>query len=336
MKKKILFLLISTGLGFFSCKNEVDITGQYQDMPIVYCLLNPNDSAHYVRIQKAYLVDGNALTTAKVPDSLVYDPADLNVKVMAVNTVNGQTMSTLNFAYQPGAVTDTGLFAPNGVMIYKAEAELNDLFEYRLQITNLKLNKQITAKTKLVSGLVFKSPPPNNPSYKVNFNPTSGTGLTLRWLPANNGYVYQPEIVFHWTEVDLATNAQSPDSMVWRLTPREGAGQTGAEMEFPLPQNSFFRYMKDNVPVKSGIKRVIGNVTFRIYVGTSELNNYVNVNKPSIGLIQEKPVYTNVTNGLGIFSGRSTFTKAGVELADPCKDTLIFNVNTRDLNFKRN
>lgn len=340
MKKFTVFSLIAITVGLFSCNNEVDLTGEYEDTPIVYCLLNPSDSAHYIRIQKAFLVNGDVLQTAQIPDSLVYQPEDLQVQVQAIDPSTKQPPSIVNplhnpivFQYQPGAVTDTGTFAPGGVMIYKSTVALSDLYEYHLQITNTKLNKQITAKTKLVKSLTFKSPPPNNPNYSVNFNPTSGNGFTLRWLAATDGYIYQPEIVFHWNEVNLQTNASTPDSLVWRLVPREG---TNSEFEYTLEQNSFFRFVGENVPVKSGIKRVIGLITFRFYVGTEELATYVNVNKPSIGLIQEKPVYTNIEGGgLGIFTGRSTFQKANVPLNEANKDTLIFGQYTEALNFKR-
>lgn len=343
MKKATVFSLIAIGLGLFSCNNEVDLAGDYVDTPIVYCLLNPGDSVHYIRIQKAFLVNGNVLETAKIPDSLVYQPEDLQVQVQAIDPATGQVPPIVNplhnpvvFTYVPGAVTDTGAFAAEGVMIYKAQKKLSDLYEYNLQITNTQLNKVITAKTQLVKPIEFKTPPAANPNYTANFNPTSGNGYTMRWGAAPNGYIYQPEIVFHWTEVDLQTNVQTPDSVVWRLNPREMQYQLGAEMQYVLEQNSFFRYLGENIPEKSGIKRVIGSLTFRFYVGTEELATYVNVNKPSIGLIQEKPVYTNIEGGgLGIFSGRSTFTKSGVPLNEANKDTLIFSPLTDQLNFKR-
>lgn len=344
MKKATVFTLIAIGLGLFSCKNEVDLTGDYQDTPIVYGLLNPSDTAHYIRIQKAYLVNGNVLETAKIPDSLVYQPEDLEVKVQAIDPTTSQPPPIMNplhnpivFQYQPGASTDTGLFAPTGVMIYKSTVQLSDLYEYHLQITNLKFNRQFTAKTILVKEMEFKNPPASNPNYTVNFNPTSGNGYTMRWGGAPGGYIYQPEIIFHWTEVDLQSGTQTPDSLVWRLNPREAQYQLGLEMQYVLEQNSFFRYVGENVPVKEGIKRVIGTLTFRFYVGTEELATYVNVNKPSIGLIQEKPVYTNMEGGaLGIFSGRSTFVKAGLPLNEANKDTLIFGQYTEPLNFKKN
>lgn len=334
MKKSLFFLLVLSGLGLFSCSNEVDLTGEYKDTPIVYCLLNPKDTAHYIRIQKAFLVDGNVLQTAKIPDSLTYNPSDLDVKIVALSQVDSNLTDTITFAYQPGAVTDTGLFAKEGIMLYKSTAELNVFAQYKLLIVNKKLNKKITSRTGLVYSFVFKTP---SGSGVVNLNSTSLTGYTLRWISAVNGRIYQPEIVFRWREVPLSdpNSAGTPDSLVWRLTAKESTSNAlGAEMDLNLPQNSFYRYVGEHVPVKTGIKRVIGMLSFRFYVGTQELATYVDVNKPSVGLIQEKPVYTNITNGLGIFSGRSLFVK-DMSMGDPGKDTLIFGKFTDKLSFRK-
>jgi hypothetical protein len=342
MKKSIGFLLVSTVLGLFSCKNDIDLTGEYKDTPIVYCLLNPAEGTHYIRIQKAFLINGNVLETAKIPDSLRYDPSDLEVKVQAIDPNTGQPPPIVNplhnpiiFQYQTGAVQDTGVFATEGLMIYKADKVLNDLYVYRLSITNTKLGKEITAETPLIRSFTFKNPNAG----VINFNSPNASGYTLRWGSAANGFVYQPEIILRWQEVDVSTGISKPDSVKWTITPKEStaieASNPGTEMDYNLAQNSFYQFVGGNVAPKQNVKRIIGNLTFKFYVGTEELNTYINVNKPSIGLIQEKPVYTNITNGLGIFSGRSVFLR-NMPLAEPAKDTLISGTYTKDLGFRRN
>lgn len=340
MKRIFGFWLGCAALSFSACNNEIDVAGDYKDMPVVYCLLNKNDAAHYIRVQKAFLVNGNVLHTAQIPDSLKYDPADLEVKIIALDAASGNpipNVSPILFQYQPGMVQDTGAFAKEGVMIYKSTANLNDLRRYRLEITNTKLNKMITSETGLVYGFAFKTPPNTNPNFKITFNPISHTGLTLRWTPATNGFVYQPEITFRWTEVDLATNASTADSVVWNLLPKRLTSDVlPTEMDYLLPQNSFYEYVGQQVSVKSGVKRVIGTVTIRYYVGTEELNTYIEVNQPSIGIIQNKPVYTNITNGLGLFAGRTEFTSVNYGLSDPAIDTLMNGKSTSALGFRRN
>lgn len=336
MQKIKWIALFSAALGLFSCNNEVDLTGNYEDTPIVYSLLNPRDTAHYIRIQKAFLINGNVLETAQIPDSLRYDPSDLIVRIQGVNPTTGNTDAPITFQHVPGAVKDSGVFAQDGFMLYKSTAQLNEFRRYRLDITNTKLQKQITSET----GLVYTTATNlfiNPAAGTIIFNSLSGQGYNVRWRTAVNGRVYQPEIVFRWTEVDLTTNEQKPDSAVWKLIPQVSTSdEIGSEMLLNLPQNSFFIFLEENVPVKPNVKRVIGTLTFNMYVGTEELNTYINVNKPSIGLIQEKPVYTNVENGLGLFAGRSKFSRVNIPLAESQKDTLILSPNTDQLNFRRN
>jgi hypothetical protein len=338
MKRKSWIFLLALITGFPACNNEVDLIGEYKDTPIIFCLLNPGDTTHYIRIQKAFLINGNVLQTAQIPDSLRYEPSDLDVKVIEFNPNTGATTKTITFQHVPGAVKDTGIFSSEGFMLYKSNESLNDLRRYRLQVTNTKLNKVMTSETGLVyttsPGGLFKTP---GQAGTVIFNNLAGTGYTLRWYTAVNGRVYQPEIVFRWTEVDLATNTATPDSAVWKLLPKVSENDDiGAEMDFNLPQNSFYRFLSETVPVKPGIKRVIGNLNFKMYVGTEELNTYINVNKPSIGLIQDKPVYTNIENGLGLFAGRTTFFRSNVNLHPSSQDTLIFSKLTENLNFRKN
>ena len=71
---RILSCLIICISLFSACENEVDLTADFRNIPIVYGLLNHGDSINYIRIQKAYLpADGeSALDVALNPDSLFY------------------------------------------------------------------------------------------------------------------------------------------------------------------------------------------------------------------------------------------------------------------------
>ena len=51
-------------------------------------------------------------------------------------------------------------------------------------------------------------------------------------------------------------------------------------------------------------------------------------------IIQEKPLYTNIENGLGIFSARAFFLRKDVELTkSPTRDTLRLGKYTGNLGF---
>jgi hypothetical protein len=46
------------------------------------------------------------------------------------------------------------------------------------------------------------------------------------------------------------------------------------------------------------------NVQVNLYAGSDDFTTFIDVNEPSTGIIQERPEFTNIKNGLGLFSSR--------------------------------
>jgi hypothetical protein len=40
-------------------------------------------------------------------------------------------------------------------------------------------------------------------------------------------------------------------------------------------------------------------------MANDDLKSYIQVNSPSTGVVQERPIYSNVSNGIGLFASRS-------------------------------
>ena len=88
---------------FISCDNELDINDEWQDIPVLYVILNSGTEEdadgsgfgvpipesnfnydgdnqadinydHFVRVQKSFLGDGSAYDYADISDSIYYDP----------------------------------------------------------------------------------------------------------------------------------------------------------------------------------------------------------------------------------------------------------------------
>src|SRR5947209_3608613 len=116
MKFRTLLLAISLFAFVSGCKKDFDITANYKEIPIVYGLLNAQEFTHYVRIQKGYLIDGNALIAAGVADSIYY-PDVLTVKLKAqpngsiynLTRIDGNTV---------GLPKDSGIFANSPNILY--------------------------------------------------------------------------------------------------------------------------------------------------------------------------------------------------------------------------
>ncbi len=74
--------------------------------------------------------------------------------------------------------------------------------------------------------------------------------------------------------------------------------------------DAFYAWVQTQVPYTDPneeskvLSRYTGNLDFMISVAAPELNTYMEVNEPSNSIVQERPDYSNLTNGIGIFSSR--------------------------------
>jgi len=66
-------------------------------------------------------------------------------------------------------------------------------------------------------------------------------------------------------------------------------------------------------------------------VGTQELQTYINVNQPYSSIVQERPSYSNINNGIGLFSSRFTYLVEGIGLTNGTRSYII---NDLDLSFQ--
>jgi hypothetical protein len=331
--QKGLWIILAATAVISSCKNEVNLSAPYKVVTVVYGLLNQKDSAQFIRVQKAYLTNGNALIYAQIADSIYFKPSDLIVRLARLNTA-GTPVDSVTLTVWNGAPKDSGLFASNGHYVFTTPWPLVEEASYQLRIYNLKSGELITARTPLTyyKDEFFKTPGAGT----VNFNNPLGTGYTMRFYRVNNGVLYQPIIVFHFTRVNLTTGESRADSVTWTLGVMQNYDLAKDLLDYNLPQNSFYRFIASQFQPDPNEKRVIGWLTFKCWTGTLDLDTYIEVNRPSIGLIQEKPLYTNLTNAYGIFAARTWFVKTFVPLSEASKDTLIMGTYTKNLNFSRN
>ncbi len=307
MRKFILIFTLIVLLLSQSCTTDFDINAEYSDITIVYCLLNKKDSVHYARINKAFLGEGNALIMATDPANTLYPYEDLQVSMeeyLNDNLVNTYFLDTVVLQNK-----EEGLFNYPSHVLYAFNAQLNENCIYKLKIQNLKLGKLIEAQTPIVNDFRFDKPyvPPIPPPPQIYKYPTLsfiGTSpLTIEWQSAKNGIRYQVDLLFNYLEMNATdTVAKQID---WKLGTVKSKDLDGNEtMQLDVNKESFYIKLKDNIPYNPNVRRRVMYIDFHIYVAGEEFNTYMEVNEPSTNLIQEKPEYTNISNGIGIFCSR--------------------------------
>jgi hypothetical protein len=330
--KKIFILIIILIVSNFSCKTDFDINAKWKDITVVYGLLSQNDTVHYVKINKAFLGNANALKMAQIADSASYGN---NLQVWVEEWLNNSQTNSWNLDTTTIYNKESGTFYAPKQVIYKFKAPLNVDAEYRLYVKN-KLTGNITSSvTPLVDNIDITSPAATQ---LANFH--SSSNVSVKWFSSLNGKLYQVIIRFNYWEKNLDTGDSIKRSIDWSLGTVSSLTTQGSEpMSTTYYGNSFFQYIANqinnssNVPVNVTRHAATPNVDFIFLVAADDFNTYMEVNAPSTGVLQEKPQYTNVSNGIGIFSSRLSADRP-LNMAVQSKDSLIKGMYTKNLNFK--
>ncbi|NOR87558.1 MAG: DUF4249 family protein [Bacteroidales bacterium] len=295
----IILLLLAATI-WTSCEKGIEINDDYKDITIVYGLINPNDSVSYLRIEKAFLSNGDIYQDALNPDSNLYS-YKLDVKILADDgsrTIEFDTITIYN--------KEDGIFySPKMVVYYAVTKNLLDKDKtYNLEITNPKTGDFISSSTGLVDGSRINFGYPN---FSVSF--INDKSVTFRSI--KGARLYQLNIRFHYTEGllvrgDTIFSEHYSDWLFPGITSRSLDG--GEEMAIPYIGNEFYTNLLNTIPVKENVFRYSGQAEFILSMADDIFNIYMDINKPSTSIVLDRPAYTNIENGYGIFASRSFFS----------------------------
>lgn len=325
-----------------SCSTEVELNAPWKEKMVIYGLLDQSKSTQYINITKAYLGEGDALEMAKRGDSIYYNPADLTVTLEEMKGSIVQSSEIL----QPVSIytKESGIFNNDSAALYKAVKKLNSANDYRLTVVNNKTGYTASAISPLVKSEVLGRVVTFNLYENIvdsSFSLVRENGLyitnkTIDWIAYENGKVYQPVIRFNYIESDNANFSGAQAKYVdWEMAQvRLNESQTvGSRLESIFGGEEFYKFLSVKIPADGKIRRA-GKLEFILNVGGEELDLYYQISKPSTGVSQEKPSYTNITNGYGIFSCRYQSAPQRLNLSNSSLEKLINGELTSGLGFR--
>jgi hypothetical protein len=330
MKKIFVLLLISyfIFLFFTACKKDFNVNAGWKDITVVYGILDQSDTIHYIRVNKAFLGIGNALIMAKNFDSINYPKGVLDVKLLEY-TNNGLTLRNTYILAWDTVRKDLGVFydPANPVQtVFTTNAKLNDNYTYKLEITNLKTGKVISGLTNLVSSFDIIQPSSIQKIYFIGKQEVS-------WYTANNGIAYQLIIRFHFDEINKSTNQQISKFIDWKFPIQTITDiNSTQQLKYNFNADQFYFIVSSQVLVNPDVKRKPGKVDYIFLVADNDLNSYININQPSFSVVQQKPDFTNINNGIGIFASRYTNIRS-LDLSERSIDSLKQGRYTKNLGF---
>ena len=336
MIKKFLFI---TMLGVICCssckKKDFSLNSSYEDVTIIYALLNPDDSVHYMKIYKSFLTDSNVYDAAK--DIRNYSYIDsIEVKLEEYNGTN--LVQTYYFDTTTAIPKDSGVFAFPLQILYTSKIKLNRNYNYKVVVRNLYTQKITTATTKMVGDISIKYPIyyPNKIN-NITFLPRQ---QQLEFTKGENISFCQASFYYYYTEVFKNGNRRQAAPVVFE------AGESTTEIISYFGEN-LLRKIKENVKVNNEVDhRYTDSVVLKIYTASNDLYLFLLAISASTGLNQERMEYTNVKsyswqdgdleedgNALGVVASRGVYSLMFDELSKTTNDSLLFGRFTGNLKF---
>lgn len=307
----MLFATLITAIIFTSCETDIKTNAEYKDMTIVYGLLDPTDTDHYIKINKGFIGDASAYDLANDANNYNYADGAISVKIEEYKP-SGVYVGEYKLDRVVNDIPkDNGIFDNTTNVLYKfTEANLNEDNTYKLSIYNIALQKTVTAETDIV-----ELPYVNNFN-EIKLRDQSGASLlyTFTVIPSENLGRIKAEFIFNYTE--FYTNGADSIEKSIRIPMGEELATNlhGNNLSFDITGNTLFSAIESQIPTTTAnlYKRKINNATVEFTVAGIDLSTYMSVNDPSIGS-QNKPDFTNITNGLGLFSSRILLRKTSID-----------------------
>ena len=323
IKKYLYFIFISLSLIVLnSCNEKIELIGDFVETAVVYGLLDQADSLHYIKINRAFIGPGNALEIAQIADSSYFNKVDATISEYLNGNLTRSWLlrDTILDNKDPNGV----FYAPeqkvyyfktmptgfNGVIQTSTNPQMTSLNPQAIYKIDIVLNDgafSVSGETELVRGITSAAATQNF-NFKFADNPGEYTSTGITVSSTGNSFVLNTQLKIAFNEWE--NNTYSEKSFFWNLG--EADVQPLSSKVFTANGETFYDLMKSNCTENSTItKRTFKGVTIKITGGAEELYNFIAVNKPSSGLAQSKPTYTNLTatNGkrvIGIFSSRQT------------------------------
>jgi hypothetical protein len=302
-------------LVFNSCKSDFDTIAPYKEMVCVYAMLEHNSSNNYIRINRVFLGEGDAYAQAQQNDSANFAPGELTVsleKYRDGSLTNTFALTEVDSAIPSGTFNSNQLLWRCSNQLANFPSENSYTIKYKLKIHSNKTGKDWSAETKLVKDpSIILSSLTNNSMNFTNLN----YPVKFKWYNAQYGKVTNCTLKFYYQEFMTSDTTVYTDKMVeWNLGNKtvSDINTLTSEIEYSFMGEDFYRTVANLVPADGSIwGRKARGVIVQITSAGEEFQLYTEVNSPSNTIVQDKPLYTNIADGVGVFSSRSVKISKG-------------------------
>jgi hypothetical protein len=336
--KKILVALAGACLLAVGCKEDFEIAAPYKTVTAVWGLLNMADTAHYIKVNKAFL-DGskNAFDMAKVVDSSTIEGVE--VYIQEINN-SGTILEEIQLEkvdlIQEGYVKEEGIFAHTPNYAYKFKKTLSSDHLYKLRIVHP--NGRVDSAETRVIDTNYHVVRLSTPGALYNFSrtlPTSKVSFTAPW--PKNAYIGEASLNFKYRDYHIASNQSELKSVLYNLGERV-VKEGNNSMTFDVYNLNVYAFLASNIRANDGtLERYMGGVDFTFYAAGQSLYNYIIVSAvQSSGLTSDQiqTKYTNIEGEdvVGIFDSRMIKRYNNIKIDPNTIDSMMRHPLTQPIN----
>ena len=314
--KRIICVLILGCLILSACEDdpEIQVKG-FVSQPVIYSIIDSNDSVHYLRIGRVFSGLKPPFETARIIDSLYFDSIEVSVVVKEI-----RTGKLIELPVQRCLVSnkETGTFNSESFDVFRFEI---DLLQDILDPSDPEI---IQFQYLLYSDLLVTVQVPDLPEATCE---TSLVSPPRIWSPARAQtqiYIY-PDNPLRvqwsgdaWNEIDVRfeIKEQYADTTVTQAFSIQKTSEihyNGQYYEIKIPYELIVQILDQNLEVRSDvIRRYFGPFRIDVLTGNQAFYNYM-AYKDGINDFNYNP-YDNIENGLGLIAGKSGMIKTKVFL----------------------
>lgn len=325
-----LFLLLIPFL-HNGCKNDIDLIGEYKEQFVCFGILSPDDTAHYVRVSKVFLGEGNALLFAQTQDSIQLRPERMEVRITRL--LGGNEMQYWVLQPDTSIPREEGVFVFPRQVIYRAAFPvLTDGSTYKLTVTDLVTGYVTTSETTIVKDVQHTNP---NSLQMLNFRSAGSIGFYF--TTGKFARRYQLKIRFWYDEQFIYDTTQVSTRYVdWYLGETDSYSTQGNEsLRISVVRTNFLNMLRNNITPNTQIRRVSKRIDLHYTSAHDDLVTYIKVQQANAGSSTELPEFTNMENGLGLFTSRNLSVFPNFYLDQDTRYELATNPMLNNLNFVR-
>ena len=343
MKKNILLLLLPL-LTIIACETDFEVNADWTETTVVYGLLDQSLDTQKVVIYKAFLGEESAFQMAQQIDSIYYQEDEIIVSLFGID--GEDTLQFINLNYFVNDNREDGIFNNDYTIQYITTEQLDHNLDYHLEIRNVETGNIVKSQTKLISPLEI------NPGFTDEitfFRNNEYRNFKLKWESSSYARLYKPFLRFYYYEKNIDTGELEfkyiEKSFPQILTIN---AQAGLDMEISITGESFYYFIKNTLEENTNLLRINakeledgltdyefwkGGIDFRFLVGGETISQYIEINNLPDVVFQDPPTYTNIENGIGIFSSRLNASMTGKYLDFNSLRHLSNSDLTEDLGF---